>query len=155
MKATKPDSAAEVNEVVATKTAVTMPAADKPKTIKPSRLEETKAKNSKALADALAKVQAVKIVHSPNAPPEAKAKASKPAKAKKPKLIRHKVTMPEVEYARIGILKKRMASFGGDVNRSELMRAGLALLSTLGDTELATVMAHFGRSRTKRKVKTA
>jgi len=155
MKATKPDSVAEVNEVVATKTAVTMPAADRPKATKPSKLEETKAKNKQALADALIKVQAVKIVHSPYVPAETKAKASKPAKARKPKLVRHKVTMPEVEYAQIGALKRRMASLGGEVTRSELMRAGLALLSALGKAELTTVMAHFGLSRTKHNAKKA
>jgi hypothetical protein len=155
MKITKPDSVAEVNEAVSTKTAATMPASSKPGATKPSKLEETKAKNKQALADALVKVQAVKIVHSPYAPPEPKVKASKPAKAGKPKLVRHKFTMPEVEYAQIGALKKRMASLGGEVNRSELMRAGLALLSALGEAELTTVMAHFGRPKSKRKVKKA
>ncbi|MGB9495536.1 MAG: hypothetical protein WCA83_12130 [Azonexus sp.] len=155
MRVAKTDGVAEVNEVVATKTAATMPAAGKPIATKPSKLEETKAKNKKALADALVKAQAVKIVHSPYMPPETKLKASKPGKAKKPKLVRHKVTMPEVEYAQIGVLKERMASLGGEVKRSELMRAGIALLTALGDAELTAVMAHFRRAETKRKAKKA
>ena len=154
-KVTAPASAAEADKVVTAKTAASIATADKPVATKPSKLEETKAKNKQALADALIKVQAVKIVHSPYVPAETKVKASKPAKARKPKLVRHKVTMPEVEYAQIGALKRRMASLGGEVTRSELMRAGLALLSALGEAELTTVMAHFGLSRTKRNVKKA
>ncbi|MFY9723778.1 MAG: hypothetical protein WAJ82_14735, partial [Azonexus sp.] len=52
---------------------VVKPATAKPPT-KPNRLDETKAKNKKALADALAKAQAVKLAKPPSLPPVAKPK---------------------------------------------------------------------------------
>jgi len=154
-KATAPDSAAEANKVVAAKPAEKIPTADKPVATKPSRLDETKARNKKALADALTKARAVKIAQPPEAPAVLAAKAAKPARIRKPKLIRHKVTMPEIEYDQIAILKKRIASLGGNVKRSELMRGGLSLLADLGDAELALVMTAFGRLKSKRPVKKA
>jgi ribosomal protein S18 len=125
------------------------PAAAKPAT-KPSRLEETKAKNKKALADALAKAQAVKLAQPPSLPPVTKTKATK---GKKPKLVRHAFSMPEIEYAQIATLKKRIASLGGNVKRSELLRAGLALLAVLDNVELTAVMARVDRLKTGRPAK--
>jgi len=154
-KATAPDSAAEANKVVAAKPAEKIPTGDKPVATKASRLDETKARNKKALADALAKARAVKIARPPEAPAVPVAKAAKPARVSKFKLVRHKVTMPEIEYDQIAILKKRIASLGGNVKRSELMRGGLSLLAALGDAELALVMTAFGRLKSKRPVKKA
>ena len=154
-KVTAPESAAEANKVVTVKTATRIPTADKPVATKPSKLDETKAKNKKALADALAKARAVNIARPSEVPAAVTAKAGKPAKIRKPKLVRHKVTMPEMEYDQIVILKKRIASLGGNVKRSELMRGGLALLAALGDAELAFVMTSFGRRKTRREVNKA
>ena len=63
--------------------------------------------------------------------------------------------MPEIEYDQLAILKKRIASLGGNVKRSELMRGGLSLLAALGDAELALVMTTFGRLKSKRTTKKA
>ena len=126
--------------------------AKKPATRKPSRLEETKARNKKALADALAAARAVKIPPAPEQPLLPKAPA-KPAKGKRPKLVRDSFTMPENEYAQIAGLKKRMAGLGGDVKKSELLRAGLGLLAALQNKELAAVMAGIERVRTGRPKK--
>ena len=126
--------------------------AKKPATRKPSRLEETKARNKKALADALAAARAVKIPPAPEQPLLPKAPA-KPAKGKPPKLVRDSFTMPENEYAQIATLKKRMAGLGGDVKKSELLRAGLGLLAALQNKELAAVMAGIERVRTGRPKK--
>jgi len=134
------------------KPAVSKPVAAKP-TTKPSRLEETKAKNKKALADALAKAQAVKLARPPVLGPAASTKVAKPAKGKKPKLVRHAFSMPEVEYAQVAMLKKRIASLGGNVKRSELLRAGLALLAVLDNVELTAVMARVDRIKTGRPAK--
>jgi hypothetical protein len=152
---TEPGSAAEANNVVAARTAPTIPPADKPISGKSSKPDETREKNKKALADALAKARAVKIAQSPKAPPVAAAKAARPASVEKAKLVRRSVTMPEAEYAQIAVLQKRMASQGASVKRSELMRAGLALVAALGEPELASVMARFGRSNTKHRLKEA
>jgi hypothetical protein len=152
-KVATPDSAAEAVKVVTAKTAARIPAAAKPVATKPSRLDETKAKNKKALADALAKAQAVKIPQPSEVPPALAAKADKPAKIRKSRMVHRKVTLPEAEYDQLAILKQRIASLGGNVKRSELMRGGLALLAALGDAELALVMTSFGRLKTKRQVK--
>ena len=136
--------------VAVSKPAAAKPAAAKPAVTKPSRLDETKAKNKKALADALAKAQAVNLAQPPSPPPVVKGKG----KGKKPKLVRHSFSMPEIEYAQIPALKKRIASLGGSVKRSELVRAGLALLSVLNNVQLTTVMARIERIKTGRPAKT-
>ena len=136
--------------------AAAKPAPAKSAAPKLSKLEETKAKNKKALAEALAMAQAVQIAQPPKAAAPAPAKASKPAKAvkaKKPKLVRHAFSMPDVEYAQLATLKKRIAALGGNVKRSELVRAGIALLAVLNDVELTAVMAKVERIKTGRPAK--
>jgi hypothetical protein len=142
-------------KVAATKAAATAKAAPvKSAAPRLSKLEETKAKNKKALADALAKAQAVKLVQQPSVAPVIKARTAKAAKSgKKPKLVRHAFSMPEVEYAQIVALKKRIASLGGNVKRSELLRAGVALLAVLDNVELTAVMARVDRIKTGRPAK--
>lgn len=126
----------------------------KPAARKPSKLDETKARNKKALAEALAKAQAVQIPPPPAVPlvPGA-TKAGKPAKAKKVKLVRHSISMPESEYAQIAVLKKRIADFGGKARRSELVRAGIAALVAMDNVELTAVMARIERIKPGRPAK--
>lgn len=154
-KVAAPGSVAEANKVVTAKTAAGIPAAAKAVATKPSRLDETKARNKKALADALAKAQAVKIPQPSGVTPALAVKARKPAKIRKPRLVRHKITMSVAEYDQVAVLRKRIASLGGNVKRSELIRGGLSLLAALGDTELAFVMAPYGHLKTRRQVKKA
>ena len=97
----------------------------------------------------MAKAQAVNLAQPPSPPPVVKGKG----KGKKPKLVRHSFSMPEIEYAQIPALKKRIASLGGSVKRSELVRAGLALLSVLNNVQLTTVMARIERIKTGRPAK--
>ena len=142
------DAAAAVPEV---------PVAKKPVVKKPSRLDETKARNKKALAEALAKAQAVQIVPPSGTPslpdlPKA-AKPAKPVKPKKIKLVRHSFSMPETEYAQIALLKKRIADFGGKARRSELVRAGIAALAAMDNVELTALMARVERIKPGRPAK--
>ncbi len=95
----------------------------------------------------------MKLAKPPSSVPAAKAKVAKPVKAKKHKLVRHSFSMPDIEYAQLATLKKRISSLGGNVKRSELMRAGLALLSVLDNKELTTVMARVDRIKTGRPAK--
>lgn len=122
---------------------------------KPSRLEETKARNKKALSEALVKAQAVQIPPPSVVAqvPAESAKAAKPAKAKKVKLVRHSFSMPETEYAQIAVLKKRIADFGGKAKRSELVRAGIAALSALDNVALTAAMARVESIKTGRPKK--
>ena len=137
---TKPASA-EVPAQASTTTAAAAPRKPRPESLASLR-EETKARNKKALMEALALAQAVKIEPPAVAPVAAgEAAEAKPAKAKKVKVVRDSFTMPEVEYAQIGALKKRIARYGGSAKKSELLRAGLILLARLNDVELTAAIS--------------
>ena len=125
---------------------------------KPSRVDETVSKHQKVLADALVKAQAIKydkpaVVKAE--PPKAgkAAKAEKPVRPKKVKLVRDSYAMPEDEYAQIGALKKRLAGLGRETKKSELLRGGIALLAALNDAELTAVMGRVERIKTGRPAK--
>lgn len=87
------------------------------------------------------------------AKPAKVAKVAKPPKVKKLKLVRDSYAMPEAEYAQIAVLKKKLAAQGVDVKKSELLRAGIAVLVALDDAELQTVMSHIERIKTGRPAK--
>src|SRR5574343_1190042 len=125
---------------------------------KPTKVQETVAKHQKVLADALVKAQAIKYDQPRVMKPEVvkdkkEAKATKPPKAKKVKLVRDSYAMPETEYARIGELKQRLAALGAPAKKSELLRGGIAALSALNDTELKAVMSRVARIKTGRPSK--
>ena len=61
--------------------------------------------------------------------------------AKPGKVIRDSFTMPVADYERIGALKKRCIGLGVALKKSEVLRAGLALLESLSDEHLARVAA--------------
>lgn len=62
-------------------------------------------------------------------------------KAKKPKLVRDSFTMPEIEYAVLGQVKKTCLKAGVEVKKSELLRAGVALIEGLDIEQLKMVLA--------------
>ncbi len=62
--------------------------------------------------------------------------AEKPAKTKKPKMVRDSFTIPKDEYAVIESLKQRSGKLSQTAKKSELLRAGLKLLSGLSDAAL-------------------
>ncbi|MGE5769599.1 MAG: hypothetical protein ACM32G_04825 [Betaproteobacteria bacterium] len=133
-----------------TTAAATTPRKPRPAT-RTSVREETKARNKKALVEALALARAVKIEPPAVAPVAAgKAADAKPAKAKKVKVVRDSFTMPEAEYAQIAALKKRIARYGGNAKKSELLRAGLTLLAGLNDVELTAAMSEVEPIKTGR-----
>ncbi len=106
------------------------------------------------LAKALVAAQAVKIAQPLGKPDKPKAEdppqpTRKAPKAKKPKLVRDSFTMPEDEYRQIAALKKRMAG----VKKSELLRAGIALLASLNDAQLTATLAKVVRIKTGRPSK--
>lgn len=148
-----PKPAPVVAEKPAPVVAKPAPAASKPKVVrKPTQVEETVAKHQKVLADALVKAQAIKY-DQPKVMKQEAAKAAKPAKAKKVKLVRDSYAMPDTEYAQIGVLKKRLSGLGSDVKKSELLRGGIALLAALNDAELKAVMGRVERIKTGRPAK--
>lgn len=151
--AVKPTAKAATKPAVkpAAKPAATVATAKAPVARKRSAVDETVDKHQKELADALEQAEAIKYDKSKHIKPVAKAaKSAKPAKAKKQKLVRDSFAMPEAEYAVIGELKKRLA---GEYKKSELLRAGVAVLSALNEAELKAVMGHIERIKTGRPSK--
>lgn len=91
--------------------------------------------------------------------PEAKAvakteenatKVKKEKKEKKPKVIRDSFTLPHDDYAKIAELKQRCLKAGLHVKKSELVRAGLRLLSKLDTTQLNAELDTLERIKTGR-----
>lgn len=76
------------------------------------------------------------------------------AKSKKPKLVRDSFTIPKDEYEEINGLKLRAASQGHLIKKSELLRAGLKLLSTLDDKHLLVALEAVPSIKTGRPAKT-
>jgi hypothetical protein len=69
---------------------------------------------------------------------------------KKAKAVRDTFTMPEPEYALIRELKKRCLGLGVAVKKSQILRAGIAMLAGLSDdrlTQAVTSVAGIGESR--------
>lgn len=92
-------------------------------------------------------------------PAVAKAAAPAPAapaetKAKKPKLVRDSFTIPKDEYAAIDVLKERSSKLGKGAKKSELLRAGLKLLSALPDAALLEALQAVPSIKTGRPTKT-
>lgn len=91
------------------------------------------------------------------APLEAATKAApsvadkeKDMKAKKPKLVRDSFTIPKDEYAVIETLKERTARLSTPAKKSELLRAGLKVLSQLDDATLQKAMQSIPAIKTGR-----
>ncbi len=158
--------ATTVTPAVAAETAVPVTAAATARarrSRKAPAVAETVAKHQKALAEALEQAEA--ICYDPPQPPKAKpvkakaakvekpAKAEKPVKAKKPKLVRDSYAMPETEYAQIAQLKKRLSALGSEVKKSELLRAGVAVLAALDDAALKAATDRVERIKTGRPAK--
>jgi len=82
-------------------------------------------------------------------------KEARPRKAgaKKARLVRDSFTFPESDYALFATLKQRALAAGGEIKKSELVRAGLALLNGLDDADLARVLGKVERIKTGRPKK--
>lgn len=69
-----------------------------------------------------------------SAKPVAKPVATpKPAKTKKPKMVRDSMTIPKAEYAVLDALKLRAAKLASPVKKTELLRAGIKALAAMSD----------------------
>lgn len=69
------------------------------------------------------------------------ASASSKTPHKKPKLVRDSFTIPKTEFAAIDALKTRAMAMGTGVKKSELLRAGLMLLTGLSDSAFKSAIA--------------
>jgi hypothetical protein len=62
-------------------------------------------------------------------------------KVKKPKLVRDSFTMPEAEYKLLGEVKRDCLKAGIEVKKSELLRAGVALIRKLDINQIKSVLS--------------
>lgn len=83
-----------------------------------------------------------KVALKRSAKPIAMPKTEKPAKVKKPKLVRDSFTIPKAEYTVLDDLKQRAGKLAHAVKKSELLRAGIKALAAMSDgTFLAALKA--------------
>lgn len=108
----------------------------------------------KTAPTAIAKKPVVKVKPEVKAKPaEAQAKKEEKEKAPKLKMERDSFTMPKAEYAQIYILKDKLIKLGQPAKKSELLRAGLMLLSAMDDEKLKATMAKIPAIKTGRPKK--
>jgi len=84
------------------------------------------------------KAATAKATSKVTAPAKTEKKKDKPEKVK---VVRDSFTIPKTEYAQIADLKKRAMGLGQEVKKSELIRAGLLLLSSHNDAGLLKALA--------------
>jgi hypothetical protein len=92
---------------------------------------------------------------SPKAKPTAKP-ATKPAaeaKTKKPKLVRDSFTFPKEEYQAIAALKQKALGLKHSAKKSEILRAGIKLLSSLNDKAFLAALSNVPALKTGRPAK--
>lgn len=82
-----------------------------------------------------------------------KHKNKKDKRASKSKLIRDGFTMPEHEYARIAEIKDRCLRRGIHAKKSEILRAGLLVLTGMTDSRLGQTLGRVERVKTGRPPK--
>lgn len=128
----------------------TTPAKKKPAPapVKKASKAPVKAANSavKAVPPTPAKpVTAKKLA--PVQPPKADRKKEKTEKVK---VVRDSFTIPKTEYAQIAAMKKRAMALGLEVKKSELLRAGLALLATTPEAAFRKALGNVPTLKTGR-----
>jgi len=82
-----------------------------------------------ATRKAAAAAKSAAITEQVSATPTAPAAADKQPKPPKVRLVRDSFTMPETDFALVAVLKARALGLGRAAKKSELLRAGLQLLS--------------------------
>lgn len=87
------------------------------------------------------------------AKPESKAIVVEVQKLKKPKLVRDSFTFPKDEYQAIAALKQKALGLKHSTKKSEILRAGLKLLSGLSDKAFLAALANVPALKTGRPAK--
>lgn len=82
------------------------------------------------------------------ATPPAETPAS--GKTKKIKVMRDSFTIPKNEFAQIAEMKKKAMGLGIDIKKSELIRAGLLLLTAMSDAAFKKALANVPTLKTGR-----
>lgn len=107
-------------------------------TAKTAAVRKTPARKA-AAKKAVAKLPVRSAVRAAAKPPVAAAPEAALGK-KRDKLVRDGFTIPKSEYAALAELKQRSAKLGHAAKKSELLRAGIKLLTGLGDAPLRAAL---------------
>lgn len=124
-----------------------------PGTAAKKEIDEAPAQAPKAPSKAKKTVSPAAKADSAVAPGPAKGVKSKKQAPKKPKLVRDSFTIPENDYALFAALKQRSLVTGTEVKKSELVRAGLAMLAKLADAEFVQAIGQIERIKAGRPKK--
>lgn len=122
-------------------------AAKKPAAKKPVAKKAGAATPTKAVTKTAAKKAPVKSAVTKTAQA---VKTVKPAKVKKPKLVRDSFTIPKDEYLVIESLKTRAGKLGQAVKKSELLRAGVKALAAMSDIQFKAALSNVPTIKTGR-----
>lgn len=118
-----------------------------------------KAKSVAAKKPASRPAKKIATAPSRKAPAQPKAKAATSAqpaaetKPKKPKLVRDSFTFPKDEYQAIAGLKQKALGLKHSAKKSEILRAGLKLLSSLNDKAFLAALTNVPALKTGRPAK--
>lgn len=113
------------------------------------------ATKTKAASPAKTVKPSVKAKTASSAKPSTQAKAKPVAepKTKKPKLVRDSFTFPKDEYQAIAALKVKALGLKQSVKKSEILRAGLMLISSLNDKAFLAALNKVPALKTGRPAK--
>ncbi len=118
--------------------------------VRAKRAPQTAVKKVMAAPQAPAQAQAAPAQPVANKTQSAKAKV---VKEKKVKVVRDSFTIPKTEFTQIAEMKKRAITLGVEVKKSELIRAGLQLISGLPDAAFKKALAGVPTLKTGRPAK--
>lgn len=104
---------------------------------------------AKAAAKPAKKTLTLRKAETANAKPEKKIKKEKKAESKV-KVVRDSFTMPQIDYDIIAELKEKGLKSGLHVKKSELLRAGLRVLSKLSAAQLKQTVINLEKIKTGR-----
>lgn len=89
----------------------------------------------------------------PRVTAQAAASAASQDKNRKMKLVRDSFTMPKGEYAAIDALKARAARLGRPAKKSEMLRAGVQVLTAMPDAQFLASLSGLAAIKTGRPAK--
>ncbi len=137
---------------LATEVSKTVPPADTSAPASaPVAIAKPAAKTAKKVA--AKPVATKKVVVAPKAAKVAVAKESIIAKEKKIKMVRDSISIPKTEFLVLGEMKTRAGKLGVEVKKTELIRAGIKVLTALTDTAFVAAIRAVPNIKTGRPTK--
>ncbi len=134
----KPTATASAKPAAAAKSITVRSSRAKPAVVAPAARSKLPAKPPVKVP---AKAKASPPIAFPKSSPASVVISEVKEKVKKAKLIRDSFTMPEMEYAVLGEVKKNCLKAGFEVKKSELLRIGVVLIR---DLDLAALKSAVG-----------